>query len=319
MKIVSPGVAVRETPLDYRRSRLGRLTCAAVVGGWALTMVDASLQDITIARNAWLLAAVGIVLGLTWGTKRWEQQSDRSLQVLLAAASLQAIAAALAFDHGAAVAWPFALIVAVTIGKVASSRSEVAGQLGLLVAGTVAAAAVGPERGADAIEFAVIMAAVCVMVAGASRLTAEVSQRASEAREVLGDLETLHHRLAATVAADPQRFAVLTMDVQGMNATEIAEFQLSLAQHVRGEDLVARSSSEGFSIIADTDAMGAMALARRIENTMAKYRQEEIGELNSSIGIAMYPEDGRTPNELLASADAALAAASRVSSPLSGD
>jgi hypothetical protein len=319
MKIVSPGVAVRETPLDYRRSRLGRLTCAAVVGGWALTMVDAGLQDISIARNAWLLAAVGIVLGLTWGTKRWEQQNDRSLQVLLAAASLQAIAAALAFDHGAAVAWPFALVVAVVIGKVAGSRAQVSGQLGLLVVGTMAAAAVGPQRGADAIEFAGIMAAICVMVASASRITAEVAQRAGQAREVLGDLETLHQRLAATVASDPQRFAVLTMDVQGMNATEIAEFQLSLAQHVRGEDLVARSSNDGFSIIADTDAMGAMALARRIEHTMAKYRDEEIGELNSAIGIAMYPEDGRTPNELLASADAALLAASRVASPLSGD
>jgi hypothetical protein len=319
MKIVSPGVAVRETPLDHRRSRLGRLTCAAIVGGWALTMADAALQDVSIARNAWLLGAVGIVLGLTWGTKRWEQQRDSSLLVLLAAASLQAVAAALAFDHGAAVAWPFALVVAVVIGKVARTRTEVAGQLALLVAGTVAAAAIGPQRGADAVPFAAIMAAVCAMVAATSRLTAEVSQRASRTREVLGDLETLHQRLAATVASDPQRFAVLTMDVQGMNATEIADFQLSLAQHVRGDDLVARSSSEGFSIVVDTDAMGAMALARRIEHAMARYRQEEIGELNSSIGIAMYPEDGRTPNELLASADAALAAASRVASPLSGD
>lgn len=319
MKIVSPGVAVRETPLDYRRSRLGRLTCAAIVAGWALTMVSASLQDISVARNAWLLAAVGIVLGLTWGTKRWEQQDDRSLQVLLAAASLQAIAASLAFDHGAVAAWPFALIVAVAIGKVGRTRREVAAQLAVLVAGSLAAAAFGPERGTGAVAFAFVMAAVCTLVGFASRITAEVGERSERAREVLGDLETLHQRLAATVASDPQRFAVLTMDVAGLTATEIAEFQQSLAQHVRGEDLVARSSSEGFSIIADTDAMGAMALARRIEHTMAKYRQEEISELNSSIGIAMYPEDGRTPNELLASADAALAAASRVASPLSGD
>jgi hypothetical protein len=259
------------------------------------------------------------VLGLTWATKRWEQQRDRSLQVLLAAASLQAIAASLAFDHGAAVAWPFALIVAMVIGKVAVDRLEVAAQASLLAGGTLLAAAVGPERGTGAVAFALVVAAICVLVASASRISAEVAVRVGEAREVLGDLETLHQRLAATVASDPQRFAVLTMDVQGMTATEIAAFQQSLAQHVRDEDLVARSSSEGFSIVADTDAMGAMALARRIENTMALYRHEEVGELNSAIGIAMYPEDGRTPNELLSSADAALLAASRVASPLSGD
>lgn len=306
MKIVSPGIAVRDTPSDIRRSRLGRLTCAAIVIGWALTALGASLQGTMADRNAWLLAAVGAATGLTWATKRWSEQSDRSLQVLFAAASLQACAAGIAFDRGVTAAWAFALLLALLAGQIAGPRRIVAAQATLLAAGQLLAATLGPDRAATAAETGLVVAAAVLLIAMASRAARELHDQSSQARTIAGDADRLHDRLAASVAADPERFALLTMDVHGLDAGAISALGRRLAEQVRGEDLVARASADSLTIVADTDEIGAAALARRVEEAMAQYQLDEIGQLNAAIGIAIYPQDGRTPDALLASADAAL-------------
>jgi diguanylate cyclase (GGDEF)-like protein len=95
--------------------------------------------------------------------------------------------------------------------------------------------------------------------------------------------------------------------VHGMDTPNIAAFGEALSGQLRGSDLVAQTSGDQMSVVADTDAEGAAVLARRIEDAMAAYTRDEVSHLNAAIGIAMYPADGRTPDELLASADAALA------------
>jgi GGDEF domain-containing protein len=307
MKIVSPGVAVRETPSDLRRSRLGRLVCAAIIVGWAITALLGTVLGTFADRNAYLLAAVGVATGVTWATKRWSEQSDRSLQVLLLAAALQSCAAAIAFDRGVIVAWPFAIMLAVLAGQVGRTRAEVAWQAGAIAAGQLLAAVMGPDRAAGADTAALIVAAAVMAIALGGRLVRERRDSAGDERALAVDAHRLHERLAANVAADPQRFAVLTMDVHGMQSPQIAAFGEALSGQLRGGDLVARSSGDHVSVVADTDAAGAAALARRIEQAMGQYTRDEIGQMNAAIGIAMYPADGRTPDELLASADAALA------------
>ncbi len=307
MKIVSPGAAVRETPSDLRRSRLGRLVCAVIVAGWAITALLASVLGTLADRNAYLLAAVGAATGLTWATKRFGDQPARSLQVLLLAASLQACAAAIAFDRGVIAAWPFAILLAVVAGEVGRTRAEVAWQAGVLAAGQLLAGVVGPDRAAGAGTAALASAAAIMVLALGGRLLREHRASAGDERALAVDTHRLHERLAASVAGDPQRFAVLTMDVHGLDTPAIAAFGDALAGQLRGGDLVARSAGDQVSVVADTDAAGASALARRIEQAMAQYVRDEVGQMNAAIGIAMYPADGRTPDELLASADAALA------------
>jgi diguanylate cyclase (GGDEF)-like protein len=307
MKIVSPGVAVRETPSDLRRSRLARLVCAVIVAGWAITALLGSVLGTGASRNAYLLAAVGAATGVTWATKRWTDQPDRSLQVLLLAGTLQAFAAAIAFDRGVLVAWPFAIGLAVLAGLVGRTRVEVAWQAGALAAGQLLAGAFGPDRAANADTVALVTAGAIMAIALGERLVRERRAVAGEQRALAVDSHRLHERLVANVAADPQRFAVLTMDVHGRDTTTISALGDALSGQLRGGDLVARSSGEHVSVVADTDAAGAAALARRIEHAMLQYTRDEIGQMNAAIGIAMYPADGRTPDELLASADAALA------------
>ncbi|HEU4656448.1 MAG TPA: diguanylate cyclase [Capillimicrobium sp.] len=305
MRIVRPGAPVPEDPVLVRRRRLGRAVCAAIVAGWAVAALSAELQGTAADHNAWLLAAIGVVTGITWATKRFDEQPPGSLQVLLLAASLQATAASLAFDRGVVAAWPFALMLAVVAGQVGRNRAEIAGQAGVLAAGQLLAAAFGPDRAATAMDAAIVLAPSIMLLASASAAWHEL--RAGRPEEA-GDAMRLHERLAEAVAGDPERFAVLTMDVHGLGADRIAAVRDALAAEVRDADVVARSGKDGLSILAsDTDGDGAAALARRIEQAMREYRHAETGALQAAIGIAVYPEDGRTADELLARADAALA------------
>lgn len=275
MRIIRPGVAIGEAPDEVRRGTLGRAVCALIVVGWAVTALGAQLQGADATTDAWLLTAIGVVSGLTWMTKRFDRQSETSLQVVLAAASLQSTAAALAFDHGVIAAWPFAVLLALAAGQVARTRAQLAGQAGLIAAGPLVAAGLGPDRAPHAMEAALVLAACVPLLALASAGVRELLE--SRARSVSGDVRLVHERLAEVVAADPERFAVLAMD-------------------------------HGFSLVAaDTGGAGAAVLARKIEEAMAEYRHAETGDLNAAIGIAVYPDDGRTPDELLARADAALA------------
>jgi len=308
MKIVSPGTVVREAPEDLRRTRLARLTCVIIVAGWTLTALIAVLGGAAPTRNAWLLAGVGVLTGVTWATRRWDLQGDRAMQILLVAAALQAAAATLAFDRGDVVAGPvFALMLAPVAGLAARGALVLGGQVALLAGGQLLAAELGPDRAPHATTVAVAVAAAIVVLAVTAAGIAAARDRARRTRRLTADARMLHQRLTETLAADPERFALLTLDLDGLDGADAGELQETLAGQVRGQDFVARSSADGFSILAATDGPGAEALARRIQAAISAYHRAEIGALNAAIGIAVYPQDGRTPEELVASADAAMA------------
>ncbi|UGS37737.1 diguanylate cyclase domain-containing protein [Capillimicrobium parvum] len=308
MKIVSPGTVVREAPEDLRRTRLARTTCVIIVAGWALVALIAVLGGAAPGRSAWLLTGVGIITGLTWAARRWDLQSDRALQILLAAASLQAAAATLAFDRGDVVAGPvLALMLAPLVGLIGRRAPAFGVQLAVLAGGQLLAAELGPDRGPHAASVALAVTAAIVLLAGASAAAAAARGRAHRLRRLTADARMLRQRLTEALAADPERFALLTLDLDGIDGAGLGDLHETLAGQVRGQDFVARSSEDGFSILAQTDGPGAEALARRIQAAVAAYHRKEIGALNASIGIAVYPQDGRTPEQLLASADAAMA------------
>ena len=308
MRIVSPGTVVREASEDLRRTRLARLTCVTIVAGWTVTAIVAVLAGASPSRNAWVLAAVGVITGVAWAARRWDEQDDRAVQILLVAASLQAAAATLAFDHGGIVAGPFfALMLAPLAGLVGRGERAFALQVSVLAGGQLLVAAFGPHRGPDAMVVGIAAAGAIVALAAASAAVAAARARSQRMRRLTADARMLHQRLAEALAADPERFALLTLDLSGLDRAGLGGLQETLAGEVRGRDVVARSGDDVFSILAQTDGPGAEALARRIQAAVSAYHHDEIAALNASIGIALYPQDGRTPDELLASADAALA------------
>ena len=122
-------------------------------------------------------------------------------------------------------------------------------------------------------------------------------------------LETLAARFAVVVV-DLDELKTLN-DRYGHQAGSAAIQAVAncLRRVVRGSDCVARYGGDEFvMLLKDADRPGAQIVANRIREELA----EEINPfapdvpLRVSVGIAMFDEDGRTSEELLASADAAM-------------
>jgi diguanylate cyclase (GGDEF)-like protein len=131
----------------------------------------------------------------------------------------------------------------------------------------------------------------------------------------VGNYRKLHERLHAVTAEDPQRFALLTLDVDRFKEINevhghlegdrlLQEVGRVLTENVRGTDVVARQGGDEFSVLLpDSTEEGAAMLARRIEEALATIAAADAAPVRASIGVAIYPQDGATPGDLLEKAD----------------
>jgi diguanylate cyclase (GGDEF)-like protein len=136
----------------------------------------------------------------------------------------------------------------------------------------------------------------------------------------VGNYRKLHERLHAETAADPQRFALLTLDVDRFKEINevhghlegdrlLQEVGRVLVENVRGTDVVARQGGDEFSVLMpDSTEEGAALLARRIEEALTTIEAADAAPVRASIGVAVFPQDGATPVDLLEHADLALRA-----------
>ena len=91
----------------------------------------------------------------------------------------------------------------------------------------------------------------------------------------------------------------------------LARVAAILRESTRDVDCAARYGGEEFVVLLpETEAAGATETARRIQ---ARLAGDELvgGKLTLSVGVAQFPEDGESPDDLLAGADAALYQAKR--------
>lgn len=306
MRIVSPGTAVWDTQRD---ARLGPVAGRLVALAWILVFANAIGSGHVPTLHSRALVLLGVVWGVGWARIRWDRDPGRAVRLLAVVAVLQALAAMIALDPGATTSWPFFLIVAVLGARAFRRPAAVAAHAGALALGAIAVAQLASGRTAAAPAHAAVLA--LGVLAAAALTTAIIALRDRRARAAvrLGDARRLRARLAQDVAAEPERFALLAMDVElagaaapaGATAREEAyrEVARALLDEVRGKDLVT-SDADGFSVVAaGTDVAGAHVLARRLERALADLDIARTGALNASVGIAVFPEDGRTPAELL--------------------
>jgi diguanylate cyclase (GGDEF)-like protein len=116
------------------------------------------------------------------------------------------------------------------------------------------------------------------------------------------------------------RFAVMFLDLDGFKAVNDAyghhigdQLLVEIAQRIRGtlrsRDTVARIGGDEFIIVLELEDM---ADAVHVADTLigAVDRPVMVAghrlQVTTSVGVAMYPEDGRTPHALLTNADAAM-------------
>jgi diguanylate cyclase (GGDEF)-like protein/PAS domain S-box-containing protein len=120
--------------------------------------------------------------------------------------------------------------------------------------------------------------------------------------------------------------AVLALDLDGFKAINdrhghpagdatLLEVAARLRRTIRRSDLVARLGGDEFAVIAGelSGPTPVSRLARRIGAALAApiELRDAVAEIAVSIGVAFYPGDGETSEELLSRADAALYAAKR--------
>jgi diguanylate cyclase (GGDEF)-like protein len=118
------------------------------------------------------------------------------------------------------------------------------------------------------------------------------------------------NRPAAVLMLDLDRFKELN-DTLGHAAGDrlLAELGPRLAAALRPADTLARLGGDEFAVLCPSaSAAGARGVARRLQDALE--RPFALGDLevhvDASIGIAAYPEDGQTGEELLQRADVAM-------------
>ena len=134
-------------------------------------------------------------------------------------------------------------------------------------------------------------------------------------------LERIQQEITRSLASGDS-FSIVFLDVDELKRINdtyghlagdalLREVSNALMDAVRGEDIVARYGGDEFVVLLPaTPAAAAASVAQRISDGIARHRFMAGRELlqipGVSLGLANFPEDGTTAEDLLASADATL-------------
>jgi diguanylate cyclase (GGDEF)-like protein len=134
-------------------------------------------------------------------------------------------------------------------------------------------------------------------------------------------LERIQQEVART-ATSGESFSIVFLDVDGLKRINdtyghlagdalLREVSNALTDAVRGEDVVARYGGDEFVVLLPaTGASAAGVVAQRISDGIARHRFMAGRDLlqipGVSLGVATFPQDGATAEELLEAADATL-------------
>jgi diguanylate cyclase (GGDEF)-like protein len=141
----------------------------------------------------------------------------------------------------------------------------------------------------------------------------------------LANRRALDERLGYEIARHTrhgEHFAVVALDLDGFKAVNdrfghdagdelLCDAAHALVGAVRAQDTVVRLGGDEFCVLApQTDADHAEHLVARVCEALAGVTAGLTG-LSASVGIAVFPADGTTPEALLAAADQAAIASKR--------
>lgn len=117
-------------------------------------------------------------------------------------------------------------------------------------------------------------------------------------------------------------FALLMLDLDGFKNLNdrfghpagddlLRDVAAAMERSLRGQDTVARIGGDEFCVLApETDLPGTRRLRARIESAVGEVTMG-VDALRASSGVALFPDDGVSPNALLHAADQRLLSAKR--------
>ena len=123
---------------------------------------------------------------------------------------------------------------------------------------------------------------------------------------------TRSKRSVAVILLDLDRFKSFN-DTFGHEAGDILLRELGgfLQGHIRAGDIACRYGGEEFTLMLpeaplEVACNRAELLRREVKYLIVQHRGQALGAVTLSLGVAVFPEDGTTPEELLRAADQAL-------------
>jgi diguanylate cyclase (GGDEF)-like protein len=327
------GVPVGPVEIEGRDTQC--LRNGQLAGMLFICVAIASLPATIVDREPapfYLLISLAFISGLLCLSLPWHRMSMQRLNLAVAVATLE-VALVVWFGDDSSFAWYY-LLVAVYAGYAIRSPNALAADLTLISLAMLAPLAYEPQdahatvvRALIGIPTLVTAGALVSYLRGHLEDNERVYRRlaATDALTGVGNYRSLHEYLTQEVGRHKRHrrtFALVMIDLDNFKAINdlgghlfgdhvLQEVGRALARSVRVQDLVARQGGDEFAVIApDTHSPGAARLAARLEAAVG----EIVGAdrpLVASTGWAIFPKDGKAPEELLNGADEALRARRR--------
>src|SRR5579884_3211919 len=230
----------------------------------------------------------------------------------------------------------FWLCVPASLLAVVRSRTRSAAALSMAaVVGAAAVAAVIDHRPLPPVALAVMVPVLSASVLVGARERLERERDVLRQSALTDSLTGIANRrsLLARIEYEIVRhartrhgFAVVMIDLDGFRALNdrfghlagddlLRDVAQALRHTIRAQDTVARIGGDEFCVLApETDGAGIQRLRTRVERGVSTVTAG-VHTVRASVGVASFPADGRTAQELLAAADHRLLAAKRALGP----
>jgi diguanylate cyclase (GGDEF)-like protein len=318
-------------PVDRaaQRASLGRLAGLLFVGGSVIALPADYFMRAPSVVSVILLTLMGLITGLVCLALPWERLSERWLHVAAVLATLEITTSVVVVGSRGAMLSGFYALMATIVAYGFRDRRAVALHTTLILAARVIPPILLAAHATDAIPGTSVGALTTVVIVivvvflrerleGTADRLRELSER--DPLTEVGNYRLLHDRLRSELEhhrTDGRPLSVLLVDLDRFKQVNerlghaagddvLRRVARTLEDAVRTRDTVARQGGDEFAVLAPgTDAEGAAMLAGRLRQRLR--RLQFAGDaIDATIGWAVFPADGDTPQALLAQADARL-------------
>ncbi len=272
------------------------------------------------------LTLMGVISGLACLAVPWQRVSSHWLNVIAVVATVEITISVIAVGKHGTVLQPIYLLIATAVAYAFRDRRVIAGHVALIAIAMTVPLAYKSGTSHSALPLTLVTILVLFVMSGVIAYLRELLEGSAAAlRELsrrdpltdVGNYRLLHERLGYELIRherERKELAVLLIDLDRFKQVNerrghaagddvLRRVAKTLRETVRLQDTVARQGGDEFAILApSTDRAGALMLAARVRDRLS--RIQFAGDcIGATIGIAVYPTDGATANELLARSD----------------